>query len=103
MKMNFSISEDWNNSLILRYSPDKIVKIGKLLLAKSNNIYKCQNFFDFDINDFEFKELMKLINKNYKIRFSYLNDSMIKKLLNWIKIIVVKLAILIVGKLLYYY
>ena len=81
MKMNFSISEDWNNSLILRYSPDKIVKIGKLLLAKSNNIYKCQNFFDFDINDFEFKELMKLINKNYKIRFSYLNDSMIKKII----------------------
>lgn len=78
--MNFSISEDWNNSLILRYSPDKIIKIGKITLIKKNNLYICQNFFDFDINDFEFKKIMELINDNCQIRFSYLNDSMIKKL-----------------------
>lgn len=79
--MNFSLSKDWGNSLILRYSPDQIIKIGNLSLIKDNNIYKCQNFFDFDISKSEYNELLNLLNGKNKIRFSYINDSVINKII----------------------
>lgn len=80
--MNFSTSDVWNKSLILRYPKDQIIKIGNLLFYKQENIYKCQHFFDFEISDNEILQIQELIDKGYKIKFNYMNDTMIKKFKN---------------------
>jgi len=79
--MNFSVSTTWNNSIILRYPKNKIIKIGNLFFYKGDSIYKCQHFFDFEITTSEYEQLCNLIDDGYKVQFNYINDS----LLNTIK------------------
>ena len=82
--MNFSNSSIWNNSLYLRYPYDKIIKIGKLYFYEENDILKCQQFFD--IEDYDLEDFKKYIDRNKKIRFSYINDSkFLEELKKWAK------------------
>ena len=84
--MNFSTSEIWNNSLVLRYPIDKIRKIGNIYFYENDNILKCQQFFNFNITENELKELEYEINNQKKIRINYLNDSSLLNLLKeWTK------------------
>lgn len=84
--MNFSNSNIWNNSFVLRYSVNKIKKINDLYFYENNNLLKCQHFFEFNITDDDFKKMKNEINKNKVLKFSYLNDSVLtKKLNNWAK------------------
>lgn len=71
----FSNSDIWNNSLILRYSFDKIKKIGNLYFFDDNDTLLCQNFFDQIIENNELYELKNEILKNKKIKFKYFNNS----------------------------
>ena len=57
--MNFSTSNIWNNSFILRYPLEQIKKIGNLYFYGSENILKCQHFFEFDITSDELKIMQK--------------------------------------------
>ena len=82
--MNFSTSNIWNNSFILRYPLEQIKKIGNLYFYESENILKCQHFFEFDITNDELKIMQKEIKNNKKIRFNYINDSVLSnKLKEW--------------------
>ena len=64
--MNFSTSNIWNNSFILRYPLEQIKKIGNLYFYESENILKCQHFFEFDITSDELKIMQKEIKNNKK-------------------------------------
>ena len=82
--MNFSTSDVWNNSIILRYPIDKIRKIGNLYFVENENILKCQHFFDFDIGTNVLDSLKVQVLNHKKIKFNYINDSeLLKKLENW--------------------
>lgn len=82
--MNFTKSEIWNNSIILRYPLNEIKKIDSLIFHEENNILKCQHFFDFDISLREYKKMSDEINDSKKIRFNYLDSSaLFKHLKKW--------------------
>lgn len=84
--MNFSTSRIWNESVILRYSFDKIKKIGNLYFYDDQNILKCQHFFNFEISPNELEELKNQLNNGKILKFNYLNDStLLEKLELWIK------------------
>lgn len=78
--MNFSISDVWNNSLILRYPQDKIIKLGDLLFYKDGKAYKCQHFFDYKIDAKDFKKISDLLEKGYIFKFNYVNELLLNKL-----------------------
>ena len=79
---NFSMSQTWNNSLLLRYPYDLIIKIGNLYYYLDDDILKCQHFFD--LNNYDLDELKKYLDDNKKIRFSYINDSnFLNDLIKW--------------------
>ena len=82
--MNFSCSDSWNYSIILRYPADKIIKMNKIYFYNDDNSLKCQHFFDFNVSNLEL-EMMKIeILKGRILRFNYINDSnLLKKLKQW--------------------
>ncbi len=78
--MNFSLSNEWINSLVLRYDIDKLLNANGIYFYKENNQYICQHYFDFDLNKAQIKAIKKLIENDHIIKFKYINEDTFKKI-----------------------
>lgn len=81
--MNFSLSNEWNNSLILRYPCNKLHKIDNLWFYECNNILKCQHFFYFFISNSVFNKLKIELNNLKKIQFNYIDERLYEEIKVW--------------------
>lgn len=80
MKDNFTFSDNWINSIYYRYDINKIEKNDILYFYNYNGLLKCQNYFDYNINNNILNGLLKYSD----IKFSYFdNEKALKKLEEW--------------------
>lgn len=80
---NFTTSDIWNKSLYYRYSLDRILKINNLYFVRYDDVYRCQHFFNFDINSKTLDLLDCFICYNQTLRFSYIDQPLYEQILNW--------------------
>lgn len=71
---NFTLTDDWNNAVFLRYDFDKIFPIDNITFALSDDVLKCQNYFDICFDNHSLDQFEYLLKSNYQLKFSYIND-----------------------------
>ena len=86
MESNFTLSDEWNSSLLIRYSLDHLKEIDNIYFYSIDNQLKCQHFFEFELSDLVLKKLCLEIKNNNSIKFSYIHESKLTyKLKQWSK------------------
>lgn len=71
---NFTCSQVWKNSVIIRYDLDTIIECDGLIFIKRENIIECLSYFDLELSSSHLNFIDKHIINNDLLKFKYINE-----------------------------